>query len=92
MILDFPLPSFPATQESGCTLAQVSFRLIERRAAIQCEVGARPEVNEDAGDIRCEVGIAPVFSWSPLAARDIRSPGGRISRRITGYHLCESLS
>src|SRR5260221_14617115 len=21
----------------------------------------------DAGDIRCEVGIAPVFSWSPVA-------------------------
>jgi hypothetical protein len=22
----------------------------------------------DAGDIRCEVGIAPVFSWSPSLA------------------------
>ena len=43
---------FPATKLSSyprirCTLAQVSFRLIERRAAILCEVGARPEVNED---------------------------------------------
>ena len=44
MILDFPLPSFPATQESGCTLAQVSFRLIERRAAIHVKLARGPKL------------------------------------------------
>jgi hypothetical protein len=46
MILDFPLPSFPATQESRAPwLGVISSNRTPRRDS--CEVGARPEVNED---------------------------------------------
>jgi hypothetical protein len=85
MILDFPLPSFPATQESGAPwLGVIPSNRTPRRDS--CEVSPRPEVNEVGRPPNFVLSLWLSFAVFVLGAHEL--PNNRISNELLPVRYC----